>query len=112
MSQPDSEGGQTITYQTNQQNVDLIEILEILNPIPPLTIEEGDNKEEIKLKEISWTVKKMQIHLNQLMEEESNDCTLEANAIHNLDVYSDRIPLNIKIALKPNINLLHIYMRI
>lgn len=47
-------------------------------------------------------VKKLQIHLKQFMEEEENDQILEASRIHSLDVYSDRIPLNIKISLKVN----------
>ena len=59
-------------------------------------------KQRKKLNKISMNVKKLQIHLKQFMEEEENDQILEASRIHNLDVYSDRIPLNIKISLKAN----------
>jgi len=59
-------------------------------------------KQRKKSNKISMNVKKLQIHLKQFMEEEENDQILEASRIHNLDVYSDRIPLNIKISLKAN----------
>ena len=61
---------------------------------------------------INSNVKKIQMHLKQLMDEETHNRVLEPNRTYPLEVYSDRIPLFTKLHLNCAKNPLNIYMRI
>lgn len=106
-----SDMGQTINYRTKKINSELVQKLRKINPIPALTIRKNDNQTEREINNIHATVKKMNLMLKQLMDAEANEKVLESNRTYPLEVYSDRVPIYIKIHIRRDRNPINIYMR-